>query len=136
MKYTLAFYDPVDPDAPIEFTKRRLPSAMYRLRRIVAHYNKLAENDPDVILALGIFPAKGRKPKRKAAAVSKRQAAKRYRLAIFDLCDESLPLDFVGKLLGKSPADQAYVREAISEYNAWVAGQPGCSYAMALFEVG
>lgn len=60
----------------------------------------------------------------------------RYRLAIFDTCDDSIPLDFVGKVLGDSAADRAYAAEAIAEFNAYVARMPGCSYGMALFPVG
>ena len=136
MKYALAFYDPRNPADGFEFVEGTMPKSLARLRRIVRFYRQMALTDPEVTLALGIFPVEGRKPKRRASVASNRQAAKRHRLAIFDLCDESVPLDFVGKVLGNSPRDRAYAREAIHEYNEWVAGQPGCSYAMSLFEVG
>jgi hypothetical protein len=61
---------------------------------------------------------------------------KRYRLAIYDATDENVLLDFVGKVLSDSREDRCYIREAIEEYNAYVARLPGCTYAMGLFEVG
>jgi hypothetical protein len=62
-------------------------------------------------------------------------AGGRYRLAIFDLCDDSIPLDFVGRVLTDCPEDRHYIREAITEYGDYVARIPGCSYTMALFAV-
>lgn len=68
---------------------------------------------------------------------TERQAtAKRFRLAIYDLADESVPLDFVGRMLRDCSEDRSYIREAIDEYNAYVARLTGCTYAMGLFEVG
>lgn len=60
-------------------------------------------------------------------------AGRRYRLAIYDLCDDSTPLDFVGKVLSTSAEDKAYAAEAIEQFNAWTAQQLRCTYAMGLF---
>jgi hypothetical protein len=60
---------------------------------------------------------------------------RRFRLAIYDLADDSVPLDFVGRMLGDCSEDRSYIREAIDEYNAYVARLTGCTYAMGLFEV-
>jgi hypothetical protein len=61
--------------------------------------------------------------------------SRRFRLAIYDLADDAAPLDFVGRMLTDCTEDRCYTREAIDEYNAYVARLPGCTYAMGLFEV-
>lgn len=61
--------------------------------------------------------------------------SKRYRLAIYDVADESVPLDFVGRELTDCPEDWCYTREAIDEFNAYVARIPHCTHAMSLFEL-
>ena len=68
---------------------------------------------------------------------AERQATgRRFRLAIYDLADDAVPLDYVGRLLTDSSEDRCYIREAIDEYNAYVSHLTGCTYAMGLFEVG
>jgi hypothetical protein len=69
------------------------------------------------------------------AKAARAVASKRYRLGVFDVLDDSGPLDFVGRVLIDCPEDRRYGREAIDEYNAYVARIPGCTLAMGLFEM-
>jgi hypothetical protein len=59
-----------------------------------------------------------------------------YRLATFDLVDDSEPLEYVGRRLGRSARDDRYAREAIEQYNAYVVNVRGCTLAMGLFKIG
>jgi hypothetical protein len=72
---------------------------------------------------------------RRSKEAVKVSAAKKYRLAIYDLANEAVLLDFVGPVLTDSREDSRYIREAIEEYNAYVERLAGCTYAMGLFEV-
>lgn len=69
------------------------------------------------------------------ATTGNHELGRQYRLAIYDLCDEAVPLDFVGRVLTECAEDRHYASEAIVEYNAYVARLQGCSFAMGLFEI-
>lgn len=55
------------------------------------------------------------------------------RLALFDPCDDSLPLKFVGPLWTDSNQDVGYIREIIGKYNERAAARAQSKLALGLF---
>jgi hypothetical protein len=56
-----------------------------------------------------------------------------YRLGVYDCCDDTIPVQFVGRTYDDSEFDRDVMALAISEYSHFVACREGCTYAMAVF---
>jgi hypothetical protein len=71
-------------------------------------------------------------PKR-ARGVQKSKEVATYRLGIFDLCDDTVPIHYVGRIFGDNEHDRDVMAIAIHDYGELVACREGCTYAMAAF---
>lgn len=56
-----------------------------------------------------------------------------FRLGIFDVCDDTVPVRFLGRVFGDSQDDRDVMELAIREYGELIACREGCTYAMAAF---
>lgn len=56
-----------------------------------------------------------------------------YRLGVYDLMDDLLPVRFIGPDYDSSDAAAEIMEETIRVYNSLVAEKPECTFAMAAF---
>jgi hypothetical protein len=57
----------------------------------------------------------------------------RFRLGVYDSCDDTIPVQYVGRVFDGSDYDRDVMQCAIYEYNSMMAARQGCTYTMAVF---
>lgn len=117
-RYILCHYDPADPNSePQPVSQRWQPRSREHARQIIAAYNRLAADNPEITEVLALF---------------RKSDLRRYRLSLFDpLTGERVRWE--GPAFRLDTAGRQQARVAIEEFNRLTADDPTVTLCLGAF---